>query len=101
MLSRSRGYSTAARIRSIEKSNDLIGIRIRDLPACSIVPQPTTLPRARVRDSIANVAVAANTNTADNNKTITTNGKVTENKGLEEVGLVLILGTLSAFAWRN
>jgi hypothetical protein len=24
----------------------LIGIRSRDLPACSIVPQPTTLPRA-------------------------------------------------------
>jgi hypothetical protein len=26
------------------KSNDLIGIRTHDLPACSIVPQPTTLP---------------------------------------------------------
>jgi hypothetical protein len=25
---------------------DLIGFRTRDLPACSIVPQPTTLPRA-------------------------------------------------------
>jgi hypothetical protein len=36
----------AGRIRSIEKSNDLIGIRTRDLPACSIVPQPVTLPRA-------------------------------------------------------
>jgi hypothetical protein len=31
---------------SIEKSNDLIGNRTRDIPACSIVPQPTTLPRA-------------------------------------------------------
>jgi hypothetical protein len=30
----------------LKKSNDLIGDRIRDLPACSIVPQPTTLPRA-------------------------------------------------------
>jgi hypothetical protein len=29
-------------IRSIEKSND-IGIRTRDLPACSIAPQPITL----------------------------------------------------------
>jgi hypothetical protein len=29
-----------------KKSNDLIGNRTRDLPACSIVPQPTTLPRA-------------------------------------------------------
>jgi hypothetical protein len=28
------------------KKIHLIGIRSRDLPACSIVPQPTTLPRA-------------------------------------------------------
>jgi hypothetical protein len=44
-LSRPRGHSTAGRTRPIEKSND-IGNRTRDLPACSIVPQPTTLPRA-------------------------------------------------------
>jgi hypothetical protein len=31
------------RIRSIEKSSDLIGNRTRDLQTCSIVPQPTTL----------------------------------------------------------
>jgi hypothetical protein len=37
----------AGRIKSIEKIH-LIGTRIRDLPACSIVPQPTTLPRAPV-----------------------------------------------------
>jgi hypothetical protein len=30
---------------AIEKSMDLIGNRNRDLTACSIVPQPTTLPR--------------------------------------------------------
>jgi hypothetical protein len=36
----------AGRIRSIEKSNDLIGNRTRNLPACSRVPQPTTLPHA-------------------------------------------------------
>jgi hypothetical protein len=29
-----------------KKSNGLIGNRTRDIPACSIVPQPTTLPRA-------------------------------------------------------
>jgi hypothetical protein len=34
-----RGLCTAGRIRSIEKSNDLIGIRSRDLAVCSIVPQ--------------------------------------------------------------
>jgi hypothetical protein len=33
---------------SIEKSNGLIRNRTRDLPACSIVPQPTTLPRAPI-----------------------------------------------------
>jgi hypothetical protein len=44
-LSRSQGHSATARIRSIEKSSGLIGNRIRDLPVCSIVPQPTTLPR--------------------------------------------------------
>jgi hypothetical protein len=40
------GHSAAGRIRLIEKSNDLIGIRTRNLPAGSIVSQPTTLPRA-------------------------------------------------------
>jgi hypothetical protein len=46
-MSRSQGHSAAGRIRSTEKSNDLIGNRTRDLPARAIVPQPTTLPRAR------------------------------------------------------
>jgi hypothetical protein len=32
-------------MRSTKNYNDLIGNRIPDLPACSIVPQPTTLPR--------------------------------------------------------
>jgi hypothetical protein len=41
-----QGHSAAGRIRSVEKSNDLIGIWTRDFPACSIVPLPTTLPRA-------------------------------------------------------
>jgi hypothetical protein len=45
-LSRPQSYITAGWIRSIAKSNDLIGYPTRDLPACSIVPQPTTLPRA-------------------------------------------------------
>jgi hypothetical protein len=45
-LSRPQGHSAAGRIRSIEKSNDLIGNQTRDVPACSIVPQPTTLPRS-------------------------------------------------------
>jgi hypothetical protein len=35
--------SAAGRIRSIEKSTSS-GTRTGDLPACSIVPQPTTLP---------------------------------------------------------
>jgi hypothetical protein len=44
-----QGHSAAGSIRSIEKSNDLIGNRTRDLPACSVVPQPTTLPPAPLR----------------------------------------------------
>jgi hypothetical protein len=47
-LSRPQGHSAAGRIRSIEESDDLIGNRTRDLPACSIVSQPTTLPHAPV-----------------------------------------------------
>jgi hypothetical protein len=38
------------RIRSIEKSSDLIGIQAHNLPACSIVPQPTMLPCAACND---------------------------------------------------
>jgi len=30
---------------SVKNSNDTIGNRTRDLPACSAVPQPTALPR--------------------------------------------------------
>jgi hypothetical protein len=33
-----QGHSAAGRIRSTEKSNDLIENQTRDLPACSIVP---------------------------------------------------------------
>jgi hypothetical protein len=44
-LSRPQGHSAAGRTRSIEKSN-YIGNQTRDLPACSTVPQPTTLPHA-------------------------------------------------------
>jgi hypothetical protein len=31
------------------KNIDLIGTRSHDLPACSIVPQPTTVPHAAIR----------------------------------------------------
>jgi hypothetical protein len=43
-LSRLQGHSALERFRLIKKSNDRIGDRTRDLPGCSIVPQPTTLP---------------------------------------------------------
>jgi hypothetical protein len=33
-------------IRSIEKSNNLIGNRTHEHPPCKTIPQPTTLPRA-------------------------------------------------------
>jgi hypothetical protein len=40
-----QGHSAAGRIRSTEKSNDLIRNLTHDLQACSTVSQPTTLPR--------------------------------------------------------
>jgi hypothetical protein len=43
-LSRDQAHGAAERIRSTEKSNDLIGNHTHDLPACSIVPQLTTIP---------------------------------------------------------
>jgi hypothetical protein len=45
-VSRPQGHSAAGRIRSTEKYTGFIGIRTRDLPARSIVPQLSTLPRA-------------------------------------------------------
>jgi hypothetical protein len=39
-----KSHTEAGRIRSIEKSNNLIRNQIRDLLACSIVPQTTILP---------------------------------------------------------
>jgi hypothetical protein len=47
---RPQGHSAAGRIESIEKSNDLIGNRTRHLRASSIVPRPSTLPRAPTVD---------------------------------------------------
>jgi hypothetical protein len=38
-------HSTAGRIRSIERSSDLIGSQARDSKSCSIVPEVTTLSR--------------------------------------------------------
>ena len=43
----------------MKNSNDTIGNRTRDLPACSAVPQPTALPRApRVAPSTFRLAKA-------------------------------------------
>jgi hypothetical protein len=38
--------SATERIMSMKNSNDTIGNRIRDLPACSAVTQPTAPPAA-------------------------------------------------------
>jgi hypothetical protein len=45
-LSQPQGHSAARRIGSVERSNDLIGVRTHDLLACGITPDPTTLPHA-------------------------------------------------------
>jgi hypothetical protein len=44
-LGQSPGHSAAERAVSIKNSNDTIGNRTRDLPACSAVPQPNAPPR--------------------------------------------------------
>jgi hypothetical protein len=43
---RPQDHSAAGSIRSIEKSNDLLGNQTRDLPARIIVPPSTMFPRA-------------------------------------------------------
>jgi hypothetical protein len=50
-LSQPQGHSAAGRIRSIEEPNDLIGNETHDLPACSIVPQPTMLLHAPLNNN--------------------------------------------------
>ena len=45
-LTQPQGHSATERIMSMKNSNDTIGKRTRDLPACSAVPQPTAPPRA-------------------------------------------------------
>ena len=46
-LSQPQGHSAAGKIMSMKNPNDTNGNRTRDLPACSAVPQPTALQRAR------------------------------------------------------
>jgi hypothetical protein len=45
-MSEPQGHCAAGRIMSMKNSSDTIGNRNRDLPASSIVPQPTAPPRA-------------------------------------------------------
>jgi hypothetical protein len=47
-----QGHRLAGRIRSTEKFSYLIGNQTRDLPACSIVLQPTTLSHAPIKERI-------------------------------------------------
>jgi hypothetical protein len=44
-LSKPKSLVRLEALGKLKTVNDLIGSRTRDLPACSIVPQPTTLPR--------------------------------------------------------
>jgi hypothetical protein len=50
-LSRPQGHIAAGRIRRIKKSSDIVN-PTRDLLACSIVPQPTTLLHAHIIDEV-------------------------------------------------
>jgi hypothetical protein len=42
------GHSTVGRIKSMKNSNDSIGYRTFDLPACSVSPHPTLPPRVPI-----------------------------------------------------
>ena len=45
-LNQPQGHSAAGRIMSMKNSSVTIGNLTRDLPTCSVVPQPTALPRS-------------------------------------------------------
>jgi hypothetical protein len=63
-LSRPQCHRAAGRIRRIEKSSDLIRNWTRDIPACSIVPQPTyatACPRTYVYENIYSVLLVCYT----------------------------------------
>jgi hypothetical protein len=48
----------SGKLKKKKKSNDVIGTRNRDLPACSIVAQPTTQPRAiKIKEYVLMVAM--------------------------------------------
>jgi len=56
----------AGRIMSMKKSNDTIGNRTRDLPACSAVPQPTAPPAACPIYQNYDTVITSATSTASN-----------------------------------
>jgi hypothetical protein len=59
-LIRPQGHSATGKIGSIKESIDFIGNRTHDVPACSIVSQPTKLLRAPlIGSSIRNIGVGA------------------------------------------
>jgi hypothetical protein len=57
--SRTQGHSAAGSMRSIEKSNNLIQNWSCDLPACSMLPQPTTLCLYRTKSGDMPVRVTS------------------------------------------
>jgi hypothetical protein len=52
-LSQPKGHSAAGRIMSMKNSNDTIGNRTRDLPACSAVPTDLTIMNSTFRPGTA------------------------------------------------
>jgi len=55
-LSRVHAQSAAGRIISMKNSSDTVGNQTRDLPACSVVPQPTAQLRVlQIKLTLLNV----------------------------------------------
>ena len=50
-------HSATGRIMSMKNSDDTIGDRTRDLPACSAVPQPTALLRAPKKCGVSGISI--------------------------------------------
>jgi hypothetical protein len=61
-LSQPQGHISAGRIMSMKNSSDTIRNRIRDLPDCSVVPQPLRhrVPRLNIRSDIATYVALIN-----------------------------------------
>jgi hypothetical protein len=87
---------------SIKNSNDTIGNRTRDLPACSAVPQPTANLKS-INDGIKGLGNIENVNRngRKNNATLLYESKCTPHAVTEHHGVVLSIKTGFGLEFQN